>query len=156
MEPTNTDPTSNNPTDITVLRASGREPQRLTPQYPGVTPWVEQHFIRMFKRTLGGEFRWCAQWWRHAEAISRLTALWYAWEVMRLQGSTGMGIWYRDHLDHQLPILLGARGPFYQCSEQEHIEPHEPIADPVPPGWWIRPPASVPTEKGADGRGAPA
>ena len=40
----------------------------------------------LYRRTLGGEFRWCAQWWHHGEAISRLTALWYAWEAMRLQG----------------------------------------------------------------------
>jgi hypothetical protein len=109
------------------------------PCYRSLTDWVDDHFVLMFHRTLGGEYRWCGQWWRHAEAISRLTSLWYAWEALRLQGNTGMGIWYRDHLDHQLPILMGARGPFYQCTEHEHLDSHQPRTDPVPRGWWIKP-----------------
>ena len=70
------------------------------------------HFVPMFRRPLGGEFRWCAQWYEHAEAITRLTALWHAWEALRLQPGTGMATWLRDHLDHQLPVLLGRTGPF--------------------------------------------
>ena len=103
--------------------------------YPDVAAWVSGHFVPMYRRTLGGEFRWCAEWWRHGEAISRLTALWFAWESMRLQGATGMALWYRDHLDHQLPVLLGPRGPFYQCTETQHLAPHEARTLPVPDGW---------------------
>jgi len=110
-----------------------------TPVYDSVEAWVLERFIPMYRRTLGGEFRWCAQWWRHAEAISRLTALWHAWETLRLEPGTGMGIWYRDHLDHQLPVLLGPRGPFYQCSEDEHLDPHLAVVQPAPPGWWDQP-----------------
>ncbi|MCP2337924.1 DUF4913 domain-containing protein [Actinomadura rupiterrae] len=106
------------------------------PYYSSVTSWVTQYFVPMYRRTLGGEFRWCAQWWRHAEAISRLNALWQSWEACRLQGATGIGLWYRDHLDHQLPILLGARGPFYQCTEDEHLEPHLARMEPPPLRWW--------------------
>ncbi|QKG20090.1 DUF4913 domain-containing protein [Actinomadura verrucosospora] len=109
--------------------------QKLKPLYPSLSSWVSTHFVPMYRRTLGGEFRWCAQWWHHGEAISRLTALWYAWEAMRLQGATGMALWYRDHLDHQLPVLLGPRGPFYQCTENEHLTPHEARVDPAPAGW---------------------
>ncbi|WP_433332988.1 DUF4913 domain-containing protein [Spirillospora sp. CA-294931] len=109
---------------------------RPKPRFPSVDAWVTHHFVPTYRRTLGGEFRWCAQWWRHSEAISRLTALWYAWESMRLQGATGIGLWYRDHLDHQLPTLLGPRGPFYQCTETEHLEPHQAVLEPAPVGWW--------------------
>ena len=91
--------------------------------YSALEDWVTDHFLPIFRRTLGGEYRWCAQWWRHGEAISRLTALWHSWEVLRLQPGTGIAVWYRDHLDHQLPILMGARGPFYQCSETAHRDP---------------------------------
>ena len=90
----------------------------------------------MYRRPIGGEYRWCAQWWRHAEAITRLTALWQSWEAMRLQPGTGTASWLRDHLDHQLPILLGRSGPFAQCSQDEHVEPRITPADPPPPGWW--------------------
>ena len=106
------------------------------PVYARVQDWVSEHFIPMYRRPLGGEFRWCPQWWRHAEAITRLTALWQSWEAMRLQPGTGTANWLRDHLDHQLPVLLGRSGPFAQCSEDEHIEPRIAAADPPPPGWW--------------------
>ena len=95
------------------------------PVYSSVEEWVTSHFLPMFRRPLGGEYRWCAQWWRHAEAITRLTALWHTWEALRLQPGTGMATWLRDHLDHQLPVLLGRTGPFSMCSEDEHIDPRQ-------------------------------
>ena len=106
------------------------------PVYTAVEDWVTDYFLPMFRRTLGGEFRWCAQWWQHGEAISRLTSLWHAWEVLRHQPGTGIATWYRDHLDHQLPILMGARGPFCQCSETAHRDPRQAASNPAPGDWW--------------------
>jgi Domain of unknown function (DUF4913) len=106
------------------------------PVYDGVEEWVAGQFLPMFRRPLGGEYRWCREWWQHAEAITRLTALWHSWEALRLEPGTGMAVWLRDHLDHQLPVLLGRGGPFAQCSEDEHIEPREARAEYAPPGWW--------------------
>jgi hypothetical protein len=106
------------------------------PVYYALEDWLSGYFLPMFRRTLGGEYRWCHQWWQHGEAISRLTALWHAWEVLRLQPGTGIATWYRDHLDHQLPILMGPRGPFYQCSETAHREPHQAETTPAPDDWW--------------------
>lgn len=123
------------------------------PMYLELADWVSDHFVPVFRRTLGGEYRWCAQWWRHDEAVSRLKALWHAWEVLRLRPGTGIGTWYREHLDHQLPILLGARGPFYQCSETVHREPHEAAAWSVPAE---RHDPAVPGEYGAMPGRAPA
>ncbi len=118
------------------------------PEFTELEDWLTEYFLPMFHRTLGGEYRWCRQWWRHGEAISRLNSLWHAWEVLRTLPGTGIGIWYREHLDHQLPLLLGARGPFYQCSEDAHREPHEAAADPAPDGWWDR--AAGPGDSAAD------
>jgi Domain of unknown function (DUF4913) len=106
------------------------------PVYYALEDWLTGYFLPMFRRTLGGEYRWCHQWWQHGEAISRLISLWHAWEVLRLQPGTGIATWYRDHLDHQLPILMGPRGPFYQCSETTHREPHQADATPAPDDWW--------------------
>ena len=111
------------------------EPQSPEPVYLALEDWVLDYFLPMFRRTLGGEFRWCARWWRHGEAVSRLTALWHSWEALRWRPGIGMATWYREHLDHQLPILMGARGPFYQCSETAHREPHEAITKPAPDDW---------------------
>ena len=102
---------------------AGSPPQ---PVYDSVEDWVTGHFLPMFRRTLGGEFRWCAQWWRHAEAITRLTALWHSWEVLRLQPGTGMATWFRDHLDHQLPVLLGRAGPFACAPRTSTSSPGRP------------------------------
>jgi len=114
--------------------AAGDEPP--DPLYASVQDWVTIHFLPMYRRPLGGEYRWCRQWWKHAEAITRLTALWQSWEAMRLQPGTGMISWLRDCLDHQLPVLLSRGGPFAACSEDEHIDPRTATADPPPPGWW--------------------
>jgi hypothetical protein len=114
--------------------AGGSQPPE--PFYTAVEDWVTDYFLPVFRRALGGEYRWCGQWWRHDEAISRLTALWHAWEVLRLQPGTGIAAWYRDHLDHQLPILMGARGPFSQCTQAAHRQPREAAAIPAPGDWW--------------------
>jgi hypothetical protein len=119
-----------------AARVAGDEHDLPEPVYARVQDWVSEHFLPIYRRPLGGEFRWCPQWWRHAEAITRLTALWQSWEAMRLQPGTGTASWLRDHLDHQLPVLLGRSGPFAQCSSAEHVEPRIATADPSPPGWW--------------------
>jgi Domain of unknown function (DUF4913) len=116
--------------------ADGGDTPAPGPVYAALEDWLTGYFLPMFRRTLGGEYRWCHQWWQHGEAIGRLNSLWHAWEVLRLQPGTGIGIWYRDHLDHQLPILMGARGPFYQCSETTHREPREAETTPAPGDWW--------------------
>ena len=57
----------------------------------------------MYRRALDGTQRtWCPEWWRHAEAPSRLEALWRAWEHLRLDPATGMSVWFRDHADHHM------------------------------------------------------
>lgn len=76
-------------------------------------------FLRMklrylYPRRVGpqGQYRWAADWWKYPEAISRLDALWRAWEALRLDGQFGMSVWWRDHADHHMRYLLDADGPF--------------------------------------------
>ncbi|MCI2238114.1 DUF4913 domain-containing protein [Paenibacillus sp. TRM 82003] len=88
--------------------------------YDSLDAWVEDYFATTFTRPLGGEWRWCARWREHPEAVVRLNALWHAFEALRRDPDTGMAIWLRDHLDHQLTVLLGSRGPFAQCSITRH------------------------------------
>ena len=130
-------PDDNNHGDARRERPPGAPDTRVPePVYVALEDWLTGYFLPMFRRTLGGEYRWCQQWWQHGEAISRLTSLWHAWEVLRLQPGIGIATWYREHLDHQLPILMGARGPFYQCSETTHREPRQASVTPAPEDWW--------------------
>ncbi len=114
----------------------GKQDSPPQPMCRSVEEWVIRQFLPTFRRRLGGEYRWCREWRRHAEAIIRLTALWHSWEALRLQPGTGMATWLRDHLDHQLPVLLGRTGPFAHCSEEEHIEPRQAETNQASPGWW--------------------
>ena len=102
---------------------SGEPPDRpapVEPVYPTLDQWVEDYFLATFHRHPGGEFRWCHQWHDHPEAVTRLEALWRAWEVLRLDPGLGIATWLTHHLDPQLPILMGRAGPFASCTTSRH------------------------------------
>jgi Domain of unknown function (DUF4913) len=92
-----------------------------SPRYATLDEWVGEYFAPTFGRLVGGEYRWCVRWQQHAEAITRLEALWRSWEALRLDPALGMATWLGHHLDQQLPILLGRQGPFSQCSPDRHV-----------------------------------
>ena len=45
--------------------------------------------------------------------------LWRAWEHLRLDGSTGLSVWFKDHADHHMSVLLSADGPFKGCTPDD-------------------------------------
>lgn len=93
------------------------------PRYADVETFVAEHFAPLIRRQLGGAYTWCPQWWLHPEALSRLEALWRAWEVLRLEPGLGMSVWWRDHADMQLPILMSRdAGPFAACRPDRHSD----------------------------------
>jgi hypothetical protein len=107
--------------------------------------FLDQVLFPLYRRKVGGgrdDVRWCEQWWKHAEAIARLDALWRAWEHLRLDPATGISVWFRDHADPHMAILLSEHGPFANCqlahahrdTEASHQDvPQLPSATP-PPG----------------------
>ena len=100
---------------------AGDEPPEL--YFPTVLAFVTDHLVPMYRRSVSGTDRtWCAEWWRHAEAVSRLEALWRSWEYLRLDGNLGISVWMRDHLDHHMTILLDADGPFKGCKPDQHAQ----------------------------------
>lgn len=95
-----------------------------TPQlyYRSLPEFVREFFVPMFPRDVKhspGQ-TWCPKWWEHPEAIYRLESLWRSWEHLRLDPALGSSTWLRDHLDHHLPRLLDASGPFKGCSFDGH------------------------------------
>ena len=105
--------------------------RRRQPVYGSVQEWVTSHFLPMFRRPLGGEFRWCAQWWQHAEAITRLTALWHSWEAHAAPARHRHG-----HLAARSPRPPAAR-PARPDRPVQHVlrrRAHRPQAGPHPAG----------------------
>ena len=111
------------------------------PYFGSLEAWVVEVFTATYLRRPTPTFRWCAQWWRHPEAIARLEALWRSWEALRLDPLLGIANWYANHLDQQLPILTGPAGPFADCDPTEHFDPPHPQLPhtPAPAGWWPPP-----------------
>jgi hypothetical protein len=100
------------------------------PYFADVDVFVREYLAPTYCRSLEGSQRaWCPEWWRHAEAINRLEALWRAWEHLRLDPATGMSVWWRDHADHQMAALLAPDGPFKGCGTGRG---HQPRSSPLP------------------------
>lgn len=110
--------------------------------FDSLEAWVSTYLAPIITVEPGPGMRWCPQWWRHPEAVSRLEALWRAWEHLRIaEDPTAMSLWWRDHADHHLTILLeGARTPFKQCSAEPdhgHRDDLPPLpVEAAPPGWF--------------------
>lgn len=103
--------------------------------YGSVDDFVREMLVHLYRRKVGprGSRRWSAQWWRNAEAIARLEALWRAWENLRQDGATGMSTWWRDHADYHMQQLFDPDGPF-AASEDENKAGAPLPYDPPPAG----------------------
>lgn len=53
--------------------------------------------------------------------------MWRAWEHFRLDPTTGVSVWWRDHADPHMRILISSTGPF---GKEIHTE--TTIYDPLP------------------------
>lgn len=88
--------------------------------FPHVGVWVHEYLLESVTRKVNDrDTFWCSSWWKHTEAVERLTALWITWEQARNEPET-FSAWWRDHLDHHLPILMSSTGPFRYCLRGEH------------------------------------
>jgi Domain of unknown function (DUF4913) len=104
------------------------------PYFPDLMTFVKDYLSPMYRRALSGSATtWCPEWWKHSEAIARLEALWRAWEFLRLDPHTGMSVWFRDHADHHMGVLLSSEGPFKGCKPAEHGERLKPLPLTPPP-----------------------
>lgn len=117
------------------------------PFFPDVEQWVAHWLTQVICRPQPNSLAWCPEWWAHAEAISRLEALWRAWEHLRLDGTTGMSVWWRDHFEPHWSVLTDVeRGPFAEC-HNGHSDQLQPLpAHPAPTGWWGPPTADAPSD----------
>ena len=82
--------------------------------FGSVDEFVRERLRYTYTRRVGpqGPNRWSAEWWKSPEAISRLDSLWRSWEALRLEPTFGMSVWWRDHADHHMRMLMSPDGPF--------------------------------------------
>ncbi|MEU2201687.1 DUF4913 domain-containing protein [Isoptericola sp. NPDC019482] len=109
--------------------------------YGSVDEFVREHLRYVYRRKIGGRggagARWDAEWWKHEEAVIRLEALWRSWEHLRQDAATGMSVWWRDHADHHMGILMSPDGPFAAAEGDANSNK---LGDPLP---YIPPPEGM-------------
>ncbi|MEU1431837.1 DUF4913 domain-containing protein [Nocardia sp. NPDC056611] len=105
------------------------EPQRMV--YQSVVEFVENYLSLVYRRQVTdiSDTVWCPEWWKHAEAVARLDAMWRAWEHFRHDGKTGLSVWFLDHADPHMAKLFDPKGPFKYCSVRNG---HKDMLTPLP------------------------
>ncbi|GAB2550848.1 DUF4913 domain-containing protein [Nocardia heshunensis] len=85
--------------------------------YESVVEFVENYLSLVYRREVdNGRRVWCPEWWKHAEGVARLDAMWRSWEHHRRDGHTGLSVWFLDHADMHMRVLFDPDGPFQYCS----------------------------------------
>ena len=111
--------------------ASGETPE---PHFSNVYVFVEDFLSKVYARPVRAQasWRWCPQWWAHPEAVSRLEALWQAFEALRLDPGLGPATWWRDYADPTMGALSDPAGTFAACSDKGHqVPPDLPVERPA-------------------------
>lgn len=86
--------------------------------YGNVSEFVADRFIYLVPPPAPGSgLVWCPEWFRHAQALSRLDAIWRAWESLRFDNALGMSNWWTYHVDpHMRALMDPVTGPFWRCA----------------------------------------
>lgn len=101
--------------------------------YPTVEVWFDQWLRHVYARHIDGRHRvWAAAWWKSMEAQVRLEALWRAWEHLRLDASTGMSVWFRDHADVHMRLLMDPNESPFAGADQEAPANKNKKGEPLP------------------------
>lgn len=98
--------------------------------YPNAEAWVREWLIPHYRRNPKTR-RWDPQWWRYEEIITLLESLWESWEYMRLQGPTGIVVFFRDYLWPVMDVITSDDGPLWSFDETRNNK--------VPDVWNVRP-----------------
>lgn len=103
------------------------------PYYPNPYRFFAEYLAPTYRRKTIDypAMRWCPRWFAHAEARSRIEALWRTWEQLRLDPTSGLSVWWKDHADHHMAKLLSPDGTFKDCA-QGHRQVHPLPSDAVP------------------------
>lgn len=87
-------------------------------QFPTLEAFVEEFVAVVFDRTISPtQTCWCPQWWKHAEAVFDLIALWQSFEHMHVNdGPTWSARWLTLFAYPIMDRLTSPAGTFRACS----------------------------------------
>lgn len=109
--------------------------------FGSVDEFVRHYLLPNYRRRVDGQrVVWAAEWWKYSEAVARLDALWRAWEHLRQDAQTGMSVWFRDHAEHHMSVLLSSSGPFAAAGEGTNRENTNEKGEQLP---YIAPPEGL-------------
>jgi hypothetical protein len=103
--------------------------------YGNVNEFVTDRLVYFIPRPAPGSGRvWCEEWYRHAQAVSRLDSIWRAWEHLRLDPALGMSNWWIHYADPNIRALMDpVVGPFGRCADGHHPDSTQPLPVFEPP-----------------------
>lgn len=112
--------------------ATSTSAAELKTKFVDVEEWFDQYFRFLYRRKIDARGRmWASEWWRSAEAIARLEAIWRAWEVARLEPGTGISLWFQQHADYHMEFLMDPKtSPFVRSTDTAEVDdplPHTPV-----------------------------
>lgn len=117
-----------------IFRDAEQEPQLF---YGSAEDFLHEQLLPLYNRIVDGKNgKWCRKWYLHPEAVSRVEALWRAWEHLRLDAATGASVWWRDHADPHMAVLFSTKGPFHACTSTTHYMPDPITCEYAPEGWF--------------------
>jgi len=120
---------------IDAERAAGERAEAVArgPYYPSPYRFFTDFLAPTYRRKTidNPEMMWCPRWFAHPEARGRVEALWRAWEHLRLDQTTGLSVWWKDHADHHMSKLLSPEGTFKDCSKTHRL-PHPLPSEDIP------------------------
>lgn len=102
--------------------------------FASLSEFVGAVVVQLYRRHVGrtGQYKWSARWWNNPEAVTRLEAMWRAWEHLRLDPATGTSTWLLAHGDPHMRVLLAKDGPF--ALSEDSNRPGEALPfQPAPP-----------------------
>lgn len=124
-----------------ALEAGEDSPAASAPLFASLPTFVDRYVLPNWRHQhQPNSTRWCERWWLHEEAVTRLEALWEAFEAMRLEPAPSLSTWLRDHFDHHMSMLTRIDGPFANCQPRRH---DEPVHEAVPVWPHTEPPAGL-------------
>jgi len=90
--------------------------EELETYFANVYEYVDQWVLPRYRRK-PGTVRWDPDWFENIEALDRLEALWRAWEFYRLEGMTGMAVFWNDQFNPTMYELTNPEGTFWYVQE---------------------------------------